>query len=325
MCREAIRTNKGGGKMSVVVIGDSMLDVHTHGTVSRISPEAPVQVVNAGSDSLYSLGAAANVAKQVATAEIPCILMYKAFESDPDGSHERLHNLCSSVKILPEPLLFPDTCFPITTKERIWAGSQQLCRVDREHTQKPSSDLSDEWIKQVKDKLSKYNAKIVVFSDYDKGTLTDYIIQNIADYCMEKGIKTILDPKRFSYWGLQNLTLIKPNNREIAITNMSPKEISKELQDTYLLNTLGKDGMKLWQNGLHLHSVGAIGKESEVIDVCGSGDLVSAALAIGFSIDLNIEQNIRLANKMAYEGIKHRGCHTCSRQKIEESIDYALS
>jgi D-beta-D-heptose 7-phosphate kinase/D-beta-D-heptose 1-phosphate adenosyltransferase len=302
--------------MSILVVGDSMLDKHTKGKVERISPEAPVPVVNAGSDSTYSLGAAANVAAQVAAYGIDCLFAYRAFEDDPDGSHDRLAQMCLDKKIRPRPLYYPDVSFPVTTKERIWAEDQQLCRVDREFTERPTGALADNWINQLTTLIDVAPITVVIFSDYDKGTLTDYIIQQVADYCLKENVLTILDPKRYSYWGLQNLTLIKPNAREVSITNMTPKQVSKELGSTWLLNTLGVGGMDLWSNGDFCTHEDSIAEPNEVIDVCGCGDTVNAMLGIALHESLDIYTAIQAASMAAAENTRHRGCYVLSKEQV---------
>src|SRR5690606_40728829 len=120
---------------------------------------------------------------------------------------------------------------------------------------------------------------VVVFSDYDKGTLTDRLIQTITDFCYESNIQTILDPKRHTFFGLQNLTLVKPNERELKCTLLTQEQCSEEMGKTYLLNTLGKDGMKLYKNQELILSVPTFAEPHAVRDVTGCGDNVSAMIA----------------------------------------------
>ena len=112
-------------KEAILVVGDVMLDKHTKGNVNRLSPEAPVPIVSAGPRSEYSLGAAAHVAAQIARADIPCFLSYKEYD-DEDNSHERLFTMCIENNVRCMPLLFPGVIHPVTTKERVWAGEQQV-------------------------------------------------------------------------------------------------------------------------------------------------------------------------------------------------------
>lgn len=310
----------------VLVVGDVMLDIHTFGEVNRLSPEAPVPIIDKEKEKV-SLGAAANVAAQIASAGIKCHLAYKTFEVDCNDMHRKFYSMCSEASIHACPLVYDGLSSYFTTKERVWANKQQICRIDQENSLKPNLRLSDEWIEQLKTLIDREKIKIVVFSDYDKGTLTDYIIQSIVDFCYKKNIITILDPKRYSYWGLQNLFLIKPNKREVSITNMNVQEISISLQDTYLLNTLGKDGMKLWKNGACIGGENIHVKPNQVVDVCGSGDTVSAFLALSFLQDILKHRPIDIKNAMlvssiaAAENTRHMGCFTLGRKQIKTIMD----
>ncbi|NIU01836.1 MAG: hypothetical protein GWN01_13275, partial [Nitrosopumilaceae archaeon] len=117
---------------------------------------------------------------------------------------------------------------PLTIKERIWANGRQVLRVDIENIEKPNKVLEDEWFDRICSVLNKKQISCVIFSDYDKGTLTDNLIQRITDVCNQDNIPTILDPKRPSFYKLKNLTLIKPNVREINSTNFEPFEVSRK-------------------------------------------------------------------------------------------------
>ncbi len=304
-------------KSKCLVIGDSMIDKHTHGVVSRISPEAPVPIIDAEAESSYSLGAAGNVAAQMAAAGYKTFFAYKAYKDSTD-SHERFARMCEQANVKSRPLeypLEPGCRHPVTTKERIWAGDQQICRIDREDVSMPNEETEKEWIMELQGLIETWDIECVIFSDYNKGTLTDRLIQKIADFCWDNDMITVLDPKRYSYWGLQHLTLIKPNRKEVEITNMTPENISRELGETYLLNTLGADGMKLWQDGECTEEFRAF--SDDVIDVCGCGDTVTALIAIGLIRGWTIGKVIRVASHAADMNMKAKGCYILSASQID--------
>lgn len=319
-------------KSKVLVIGDAMLDKHTTGRVTGISPEAPVPVVKSDMEERVSLGAAANVAAQMAEAGFQTILAHKHFcvnSTDPreqkgwlgvreleDGG-TGLFDKMFAASIDPFPLFYTGTPGPVTIKERVWTGQQQICRVDYEDTRKPTPEIEKIWIRQLKELIENQDIDCVIFSDYDKGTLTDRIIQAITDFVWDNDGMTILDPKRHSYWGLQHLTIIKPNRKEIDITHMDAQRISEELEETYLLNTLSEDGMKLWQGGHHIASERVYVTPSEVVDVCGCGDTTTAFLAIGLLEGMNIEKAMGLASRAAAVNIQKRGCYVIDQEYIE--------
>jgi len=306
----------------VLVIGDAMIDKHTSGSVVGISAEAPVPVVKSNLERHASLGAAANVAAQIAAVpNTDVLLAHKHFfvgNTDPREqnswadiislTHEdEIFTLLEYAEVESFPLFYTGIDGPTTIKERIWTGQQQICRVDYEDARKPSAEIEAVWIRQLKQLIEDRDIDCVVFSDYDKGTLTDRLIQSIADVMKDR--LTILDPKRHSYWGLQGLTIIKPNSNEVQITNKSVKELSYELNETLLLTTLSEDGMKLWSNGRHVASERVYATSSEIVDVCGCGDTVTAFLAIGILKGLDIESAMCLASHAAAVNIKHRGCY----------------
>lgn len=309
----------------ILICGDVMFDKNLKGDCSRISPEAPVPIVDLDPNNIsVSLGAAANVASHIANANVECILAYKAcLDSSIDNSHEQFIKICNNKNIICNPLQFGNVIHPITVKERIWAGNQQVCRVDVEEKNKPDGKVEALWIKEIYKTINEHNIGCVIFSDYNKGTLTDSIIMNIAATCKEKKIPTILDPKRPTFYKIKNLNIIKPNNREISSTNKSAFEISMNISDTYLVHTKAKDGMDVYINGELNFQYPTLASESDVIDVCGAGDGCCAAMGIGLFYNANIESIIKFASKIAYFEVQHRGTYVPSQIEIEESINYA--
>lgn len=310
----------------VLVIGDVMIDKHVRGEVRRISPEAPVPVINVVGEPETSIGAAGYVAAQIAEAGIETTLCYKDNEDDVD-----LEGQINGHNINPMPLAGANKKYVTTTKTRIWTGNQQICRIDNEDIAKPSAKVQEEWIEGITDLISHNHYDCVVFSDYDKGTLTDHIIQSVTNVCKNSGALTILDPKRYSYFGLQNLFLIKPNKHEVDITNMDAYDVSKHLSYTYLLNTLGEKGMKLFYNGSLRYQVET--PKITVRDVCGAGDITTAMLAISlvkhkddhqnqFGSQRAIERAMRHASTAAAMAILHEGCYIINNDVIKIILEH---
>jgi len=296
----------------ILVLGDVMLDKHLRGECTRISPEAPIPVIDLIADGVsISLGAAANVAAHVVNAGIECVLAYKSYIDPPkENSHEVLKTMCSEKGILCQPLEFGNNIkHTVTIKERIWAGSQQICRVDREDRSKPDKQTEVNWIKELERIIEKFNISTVIFSDYDKGTLTDPIIQNIAHYCFHKGIPTILDPKRPLFFRLKKLTIIKPNAREVKQTNHDLFHLSDILGATYLVNTLGKDGMVVYQFGEKQFYYPSQANQEEAIDVCGCGDALAGIFGIMLYFGASIEEAVEAGSAGAAINIRYRGCY----------------
>ena len=312
-------------KKRILVIGDIMLDRHLYGDVNRISPEAPVPVIDLDPNNiLIGLGAAANVAAHISNAGIECILCYKKCIDPPNNNlHKQFESMCIEKNIICKPLNFGNIQHSITIKERIWAGTQQICRVDIENKDKPSGEIETIWIKEIYQIIYNYNIGCVIFSDYDKGTLTDSIIMNIAATCKEKKIPTILDPKRPSFYKIKNLSIIKPNNKEVNSTNLSPEIISEGLGETLLVHTMGKDGMTTYKDGEIIFKFPTIVKPSEVRSVIGCGDSVCSILALSLYNNIDINTAIKAASYGAFIGIQQIGCYCLTSEEINKCFEEA--
>jgi bifunctional ADP-heptose synthase (sugar kinase/adenylyltransferase) len=139
-------------------------------------------------------------------------------------------------------------------------------------------------------------------------------------------IPTVLDPKRPSFIDLRDLTLIKPNVREVKSTNLEPGFCSLELEDTYLLNTLGSEGMKLYHNGHLAYSKPALTAPKDVVDVCGCGDTVTAMIGIGllhYLHEHSMDRIIEMAIQGAHLAIQHRGCHVPPSEYMQVILNKA--
>lgn len=300
----------------ILVVGDGMLDVHLFGHSERISPEAPVPVITMDQESI-SLGGASNVAAHITAAGIRTTFAYKAANG---VDHLSFASACSARGMKTHPLIYPKQ-IPVTTKKRIWSGKQQVCRVDCENTDELPLEIALTWLKQIVALTEQEDIKIIILSDYNKGTLSDELIQYIASYGAECGIKVILDPKRPTFYKIKNLFAVKPNNKELLSTNLSPVECSKKMGMTYLIHTKGKDGMSVYQNGNVVFECPTVAKE--VFDVTGCGDSVSAVLGIALFNDLDIQKAVVAANKAASYTITHIGCYVLNHKEITECLEFA--
>lgn len=306
---------------NIFVIGDACIDMHIVGAVNRISPEKPVPIIDVYKNGcVESLGAAANVAQQIVNAGCNCHLFYKRTGGNSNPYWTRLEDeMIQKVEL--HPLMFNGEGYkgPII-KQRIWAESQQICRIDYEDRTPPDNNTEEKWIRTILQSIDSLSPSAIIFSDYNKGCLTDVIIQHVTNYAKKKKIVTVLDPKRYSFYTIKNLTCIKPNVRELQSTNMTPEQVSAKLKNTYLLNTLGKDGMALYQNGEQIDLLPSMNKE-KVVDVCGSGDIVTAFIALSLVCgETNIHGAILDASKAAAIGLKYKGSYSLSSKECEEIL-----
>lgn len=289
-------------QISILVIGDIMVDRYIKGTVDRVSPEAPVQVL-AYQETQYKLGGAANVALNMSRLGAQ---VYLGGVIGPDTEGDLVKKMCKDFGINTD-LILVDGTRNTTIKTRYMAGNQHLLRVDREKTAPISSRLTDRLFEYVEHLTNSKPIQMVLFQDYDKGVLSGSLIQQITALCKEKNIATAADPKFENFWEYQGLDLFKPNLRE-AQKAFEGSSISTEQSEDILfpivekgnhklvLLTMGKDGL-LINKGERIHS--ERGVAVEVSDVCGAGDTVISVAALGFISGLTVEQIAYWSNRSA--------------------------
>ena len=304
---------------NILVIGDAMIDSHIFGEVDRISPEAPVPVV-VEQETSHTLGGAANVAAQLSVAADKVILAYKNIRCSVGGEKETLKKLLDSKNIIGHKLWKDvdksNPCVPV--KQRIWVRNQQICRVDKENTEKPNQHEEHEWIESIWSLIKDEEIDKVIFSDYDKGTLTDNMITYLATKCHMRGIITVLDPKRHTFPTLDFLTIVKPNDKELLSTGMkTATEVSKNMLNTIVVKTSGPNETIIALNG---ETIDLISPENvNVVDTCGAGDVHIAVLTLKFD-GKNIKDAVVAANMAAGMSVKHVGCYTLTSEEVAECL-----
>jgi D-glycero-beta-D-manno-heptose-7-phosphate kinase len=279
--------------LKVLIIGDVMIDAYTWGKVERISPEAPVLVVNVSSREIR-LGGAGNVVMNVqALGAEPIICSVIGTDSYGDS----LLNLLREQNLSTEGIIQSDTRIT-TVKERIIAGSQQIVRVDTE-----TENLINESERQIltnKIKDLAQNANVIIFEDYDKGVLSKELIHDIISFANKHNIPTIVDPKKRNFLFYQNATLFKPNLKELkeGLAIRFDVKNQNELADAVemLKTTLELEGvfLTLSERGVYIdfkNQQKAIPAHIRTIaDVSGAGDTVisiaACCLALGLSPEL---------------------------------------
>ena len=283
---------------AVLVIGDVMLDEYIWGEVRRISPEAPVPVVEALRRT-YAPGGAANVAVNVAALGGQAQLGGLVGQDYAAGQLKQVLGL-PRVHIAG---LIMEAARPTTTKTRVVAHSQQMVRIDSE--QRHSIDGAQEaallaWVEAC---LPMVGA--CVLSDYDKGVISPRMAQSVIRAANRAGKPTIVDPKGTDYAKYRGATLIKPNlheteralNRDIRgedALNLAARDLRGVLDGSALLITRGAEGMSLFRQ--HDEAIHIPQKSRDVYDVTGAGDTVVSTLALALACGSDLEQAARLAN-----------------------------
>ena len=285
----------------VAVVGDLMLDEFVWGKVSRISPEAPVPVVEVSGHSFH-LGGAANVAHNLHGLGSEPLLIGALGDDD---AATRLRLVLQQLGISEEGLL-TDPSRPTTLKTRIIAHGQQVVRADRESRNDISKAVERLVLEKVTSALER--ARALVVSDYSKGALTSRILKECTRLAKRKKIPILVDPKLTRFGESRNVNLVTPNIHEaervtqISISDAASlaraaRSILSKLGCQAVLITRGEQGMSLFEKGKPPVHIGATARE--VFDVTGAGDTVIATIAFALSGGASLADSARLANQAA--------------------------
>jgi len=289
--------NKFIGKR-IAVVGDLMLDSYFWGSVSRISPEAPVPVIEID-DEFYRFGGAMNVAYNILTlGGIPFPI--GIIGNDYDG--KTLKGLLKEKGISDKGIVI-DNNRPTTNKTRVIASKQHVVRIDREKTKPISSQTEKKILNLLKKELRNLDA--IILQDYNKGVLTETLIKEIIKMAESTNKIVTVDPKFNNFFAYQNATVFKPNRKETEDafgTRITSKEkvtaagqkILEELKCKYALITLGEDGIALFENGKPERRIPT--KATVVADVSGAGDTVISTLTMALTAGADIYDAAYLAN-----------------------------
>jgi len=309
-------------KPVVMVIGDLMIDHYIWGGATRLSPEAPVPIVNVKSES-NTLGGAGNLAQNLVSLGAKVIL---GGVIGKDAAGEQLTGILVNEGIETSTLI-TDTNRPTTIKTRVLAGTQQLVRIDRELTDALQTELEDELIEKISARIA--DADIIVLSDYGKGLCSERVTQSIIKAANSHDKRVIIDPKGLNYAKYKDAFIIKPNKKELGeaakmerIKNIgdvqeAAKTIFSITHTKYLVVTLSEEGMAIVTENSHkLLPV----KATEVFDVTGAGDTVLSAIAYFIASGLNVEEACEVANHAAAIVIRHLGSATTTIDEIVEDM-----
>jgi len=286
-------------KVSILVVGDLMLDKYYFGTVNRISPEAPVPVVKVNRE-IYTLGGAGNVANNIVKLGAKVYLIGAVGK---DANQNIIRKLLSENRI---NYYLLERDLPTITKTRVIGNNQQIVRIDFEEIKL----LEQKELKRIQQYILSIINKVdcLVISDYGKGMISFELSQFVITQAKEKNLPVIVDPKDNDWSKYKGATIITPNLKEFSdLLKVEIKNDDKEIETygqevrrkynlPYLLVTRSEKGMSLIAENkvYHIRS-----KAKEVYDVSGAGDTVVATLATAISARINILDAIKIANTAA--------------------------
>src|SRR3989344_2383702 len=306
----------------ILVIGDIMLDKYIWGDVSRISPEAPVQVVNVLKET-FEAGRAANVANNIAAlGGFAYMVGIPGNDEEKNVLMEEIKKKCTNTEGV-----FQDKDKPTTQKIRIIGKGQQLLRVDYEKKEHIHHDIENSMIKFVEDKIKE--ADVVVISDYAKGVITREVSKKIISLAKQHKKPVIVDPKPKHRDFYRGVDLITPNNNEASEmsgiedgTDESVIEIGKTLLKdlgTNVLLTRGEKGMSLFEKDGSVTHIPA--KAKEVYSLIGAGDTVVATAALSIASGADLKEAAFLANIAAGIKVGKMGTASVSVEEIKREIE----
>lgn len=284
----------------VLVIGDLMLDRNVLGRVERVSPEAPVPVLQVEREDAVP-GGAANVARNVSALGAQVTLIGVV------GRDEGGRELIRQVEALPQASALPviDPERPTTVKTRYRAGGQQLLRSDRESAAPIGERAASMVIGAVEDAVA--DAQVIVLSDYAKGLLTDEVLRAVFAAAAKRDVPVLVDPKSREFSRYRGARLITPNRGELraasglacdtlASVEQAARRVAQSAGVGAVLATLSQDGMMLVEGKIALH-IPSLARE--VYDVSGAGDTAMATLAAAIGSGAEAATAARLANLAA--------------------------
>ncbi len=311
----------------IAVVGDLMLDAYTWGKVNRISPEAPVPIVQVTRRS-RCLGGAANVMRNIVSLGASAAAFGVIGE---DGNGEILRGLLEKTGIDYSGVIV-DRDRPTTFKERIIAGSQQLLRLDDELQTQVESRIREQLLDRFEKYLKKNRPDAVILEDYAKGLFSRDSAQRIIDLCNRNGIMVSLDPNPRNPMRLQGLTLMKPNRAEAySLAAVPPplgdwtmeglqevaQAIRRDWHVKYLLVSLAEHGMALFLEDGGCKVIPT--RAREVFDVSGAGDTVIAASTLALCVKDDPVSSAEIANYAAGIVVGKLGTATVT---VEELLEY---
>ena len=306
----------------ILVVGDLMIDHYLWGSSERISPEAPVPVVNVDSESTV-LGGAGNVINNLNAlgAVVDVISVIGECETSKE-----LKDLLCDIKIETQYLITQKN--RVTSKKsRIIAAQQQVVRYDRESTSEINNKSQAAILKVFKKIVNNYD--VILLSDYGKGVLTFELTQSLISIANENKQKLLVDPKGLDYSKYKGAYLLTPNKKEACeATNIIIKDnesltqsiriLKDQIDLTVSLITLSEKGVAIFDNELRIHPTVA----REVFDVTGAGDTILASLGFALSCNKDIDEAIKFANLASGIVVGKIGSATAT---LNEIIEYESS
>ncbi|MBC8052329.1 MAG: D-glycero-beta-D-manno-heptose-7-phosphate kinase [Sphingobacteriaceae bacterium] len=286
---------------NILIIGDVMMDSYLWGSVERISPEAPVPVVSVRKKE-NRLGGAANVVLNVQSLGATPIIC-SVIGEDIEG--EEFLSILQKQGLSTEGIIKLKTR-PTTVKTRVISQNQQMIRIDAEVDKEISLEESDQLFSVIKSIITSRRIDAIIFEDYDKGVITEYLINKVVALAKSKNIITVVDPKKRNFLNYKGVTLFKPNLKELreglkidvdasnhAELELAVTKLHSKLQSDMVMVTLSEQGVYMYSKEgkrvipAHIRNIA---------DVSGAGDTVIATTAVCLAAGADAFNTASIAN-----------------------------
>jgi len=296
--KRLLQLKKNFKEKRIAVIGDMMLDIYFWGDVKRISPEAPVPVLEV-EDEFYRFGGAANVALNIAKLNgFPQPIGVIGY----DNFGTVFNSLLSEQNISHHGIIEDDSR-PTTAKTRVIADSQHIVRIDKESKETIGQKIQNKIFEHVKSIIK--NVDGIILQDYNKGVLSSSLIAQLIELANKNKKLVTVDPKFNNFYEYKNVTVFKPNRKEAedilgmkiktnADVSFAGNTLLKKLNAKNILLTLGEDGIAVFAKGKPEKRMPT--KARKVADVSGAGDTVISTLTLALAAGANIYEASYLAN-----------------------------
>lgn len=312
-------------KHRVMIIGDVMIDSYLWGKVERISPEAPVPVVTSTKEE-SRLGGAANVAlniQSLGATPILCSVIGK------DQSAKVFYDLLTIQKITNKGII-EDPDRMTTVKTRVISQHQHLLRVDRETDKPLSAEIEAKFISHVLSVLAENNISAIVFEDYDKGSITPNVIKAVVDEANKRGIPTLVDPKKRNFGAYDNVTLFKPNFKELVeglkveASKTDPKSLNKAAGVLHKTKGVSQVMITLSEAGVYISNQNEYkvipAHIRDIADVSGAGDTVISVASLCLASGLDPFRTAAVANTAGGLVCEKVGVVPIEKEKLKDEV-----
>lgn len=317
------------GSIKVGIVGDVMLDSYMWGKVERISPEAPVPVVAVDKKELR-IGGAGNVALNISALGASAAII-SVTGNDEDGAE--LKKLFEE-KGIDTSFLLQSTKRITTNKIRVIARNQQMMRLDHEVTNDLGYEDENRLILAVQHYIAQEKPAVIILEDYNKGVLTELVIQKVTDLCRHNNIITAVDPKRKNFFNFRHVNIFKPNFKEATEgLNLLSSEVNEsllkeihaalheKLQHNISFITLSEKGVFYQQQNNAAIIPSHI---RNIADVSGAGDTVIAVAALVYAATKNAKLMAEMANIAGGLVCEEVGTAAIDKQKLRDECSKLL-